>query len=678
MIRTILRGTASLLFLTLLTFSSTQAQKIIKQGALAIEESEPTDDLNGNNIVPPLQEDEGMVRLLVEENLFVNSDQLLQWIKEGRFTIQGLRFESNQVRKRPDESIVFKFNFRFLSGTDQVARRIQIRTDEFKTYFKSHRFYKQKVITLTLKVEEEPVYDQPLEINGKLAVGLNVEGAEVIAIDQNGEERGRRFAVGSALDMELPVGVYQLVVRKTGYQEKMIQDVEIKKDEETAQIIDLEEIVVQKVDDSKALVEFRVNADRTNIVLLSERGTQQGLLAFDNIARAEVEPGRYNVICTKSDFIEQTFTIQASVDSAVVKDVRMVRTGETKQFVINSSPRGADVFLNDKNMGRTPITISKPEREIFNVRIAMKDFQTHEEIVDFALINEYEINKVLKPSYIDFMSRAESSNRSIGAEILVNEERIGVAPMRFHNPPDSQYTITLRKDEYEDLVEEVDLTEPGFAIIDTKMRKKRGQLRVANAQYNVPMNITVSGKTLDTDTVSVSGNGELIDEDLRFGQYEITIGRPGFKTIVEPVKMESYNQDFFYEMQPKSKGGAFILSAIIPGAGQMYWGQKGKGWLLLLGTAGAVAGVSVLGSEYNAMVDDFNAGNATQEDLDASYEQLEMVAGVALGLYGLNLLDRLLAKSPKRMMKKNKRSTALAGTQFGVAGAGVGVTIPLR
>lgn len=683
-----------------LAHTTLKAQTIIKQGTIAFEETSVTEDLNGNNIVPPLQEDEGMIRLLVDENLFVTSDDLLEWIKSGRFTIQGLRYETNSVRKRPDESIVFKFNFRFLSGTDQVARRVQIRTDEFKTYFKSHRFYKQKVATLTLKVEEEPTYDKPLVVNGMLAIGMNVDGGEVIAIDQNGQEKGRRFAVGSSAELELPVGVYRVIIRKTGYQEKILDNIEIAKDQETAQIVDLEPMAsaASQQDASKALVEFRVNADRTNLVLLSQSGTQQGLLAFDNVAKAEIEPGRYQVIATKSGFVEQSFTIEATTDSAIVENVRMVREGETENFIVRTDPPGAEVFLNEKNMGRTPVTIRKPEREIFNVRVEMKDYQTFTQTVDFALINTLTIEEKLTPSYIDFFAFAETDQISIPATVLVNGDSIGVAPMRFHNPPESLYTVILRRNEYEDYVQEVDLTDAGFASINTSLKKRKGQFRVANAQYNVPMNIKVEGKTQDTDQASVSKKGELIQPDLRYGTYDVTVSHPGFKTVSETLNMENPNQDFFYEMQPKSKPVSFVLSALIPGAGQMYWGQKGKGWLLLLGFAGAGAGTFVMLDAYNTANADYIAARndylAARSPSDAvakrqimnekhqsALDAKDMVSTALMGVgavYGINLLDRLLTKSPKRMMKKNKRETTLSGTRLNVNPTGMSLTIPLR
>ena len=688
-----LQSSKKLLFIALcLLFASGPllGQNVIRQGVIDVEELSASPDLNGSPIVPPLTDEQGMVRITVEENPFFKADDVVEWLKSGRLTLQGLNFDRNRIIQTPDGAIIFRFNFRFLTGTDQVGRRMQIRIDNFQTYYKSHRFYKQQVVDLRLKVDEAPEFDKPLVQNGTLVVGLNVDGAEVIAIDGKGQEQGRRFAVGTEAKMDIPVGTYRLIIRKTGYEEAIRDNVRIRNAESTNEEVILNQLVVnrQQTQDKKTVVEFQTNADRTQITLLSQDGIQQGLIAFDKLARAEVRPGRFNVIASKDGFREQSFTLEVEEGAVNTRNIRMIRTGTATTFTITSSPIGANVFINDQKVGVTPHVIRSPEREIYNVRIEAKDFQTYREQVDFALENEFTINKRLTPSYIDFNAFTEKKRSFMPATVFVNGDSMGVSSFRFHNPPDSTYEISYKKRLYEDYSQSVDLTNVGFASLNIQMQKKRSTFKVANAKYEVPMRMQIFGVSTDTD--SLAFERAEFDSTVKYGSYTISLSRPGFKPQMQTLEVNQPTQEFYYEVQPKSKFGALFLSSVLPGFGQMYWGNKGRGWLLFLGTAGSLGATMYFNEEFNTQMEVYNdarsnysratsvselnqwqaASEVALEDAIAIRDMRSTMLMVAGGFYAINILDRLFAKSPKKLMKKNTRKEFIESASLRPNGSG--------
>lgn len=147
-----------------------------------------------------MQENKGIILLTVSDNVYFNSSDVKQWISENRLSFQGLTFDGGKVSLTEDESIRIRYEFRFLQGQNTVARRVQIRVDDYQTYFKSHKFYQQKVVNLELGIEQEPVYSEEKVLTGTLTVGLNVDDAEVIAINKEGKEVAKAYTISNIAD----------------------------------------------------------------------------------------------------------------------------------------------------------------------------------------------------------------------------------------------------------------------------------------------------------------------------------------------------------------------------------------------------------------------------------------------------------------------------------------------
>ncbi len=157
------------------------------------------------------------------------------------------------------------------------------------------------------------------------------------------------------------------------------------------------------------------------------------------------------------------------------------------------------------------------------------------------------------------------------------------------------------------------------------------------------------------------------------GEYKLTIRKYGFEEYRTRLLLDpSKPQQVAVELSPKTGIKAALRSAVIPGWGQRYTGQKGKGFLL---SASFVASALVLlnedtefrdrRDEYESRLSEYdNAVNRgeTYTDLSRRYTLLtraqtkaydaesrrRISAGIVVGVWGLNVIDALLFSSSER------------------------------
>jgi hypothetical protein len=144
------------------------------------------------------------------------------------------------------------------------------------------------------------------------------------------------------------------------------------------------------------------------------------------------------------------------------------------------------------------------------------------------------------------------------------------------------------------------------------------------------------------------------------GLYRVEMRLPGYETWKgEVVLGEGGIGQLKVKLGKRTLAKSLIRSALVPGWGQVYRGQRAKGALFLVGTVLAAGGVGWTHEDYRNRVDDFNAAkrNFQQayrlEDFHASYEEVRRASAnadraydrrrfalTALGgVYALNLFD---------------------------------------
>ena len=109
---------------------------------------------------------------------------------------------------------------------------------------------------------------------------------------------------------------------------------------------------------------------------------------------------------------------------------------------VNSTPRGADVFLGKKRLGKTPITNRLVDAYEGRVRVTLrkKGFRSVSESITLAASTETRVNKRLEPDgekgLVDIFSEP-------WANVYLAGKKIGVAPARGLSLPAGTHRLTL-------------------------------------------------------------------------------------------------------------------------------------------------------------------------------------------------------------------------------------------
>jgi hypothetical protein len=148
----------------------------------------------------------------------------------------------------------------------------------------------------------------------------------------------------------------------------------------------------------------------------------------------------------------------------------------TEWVVIKSEPEGAQVFINDRPVGRTPYS-HEFNLGRYNYRVEMPMY--HSEAGVFTLsadAGRHNIDLTLKPA---FGSIKVSSEPESGANILINGDPTGQkTPFTLENIRSGTHTITIKKDMYYDAYQEIVVEDSKTAQVNLKMNPAYGVLNI--------------------------------------------------------------------------------------------------------------------------------------------------------------------------------------------------------
>lgn len=150
------------------------------------------------------------------------------------------------------------------------------------------------------------------------------------------------------------------------------------------------------------------------------------------------------------------------------------------------------------------------------------------------------------------------------------------------------------------------------------------------------------------------------------GEYKLELRKTGYETyqtkvVLDPTREASVQAN----LKPRTAAKAAVRSLFIPGWGQRYSGQSGKGFLFTLLAAGSVAGFLIVDNDYQEKYDQFADAQADYDKLlkdgssyaaiEAGFSRLQsqqeraydaetnrrITIGAVAGVWTLSLLDAL-------------------------------------
>jgi uncharacterized protein (TIGR02145 family) len=235
--------------------------------------------------------------------------------------------------------------------------------------------------------------------------------------------------------------------------------------------------------------------------------------------------------------IESANVYEMLLTSADIEIVVKEKVIETQWMVITTEPSGANVFINDDYLGKTPYQGQLPAGD-YNYRIENPQYHTQAGKIKITDKKET-LNFNLKPNFGNLYI---SSLPAAGMQIYLNNQNTGkTTPATLPKINSGKHTVKLLNEWYEPIEKE-------FEVKDEQTTNAQFTMQAVFANIKIKTNTNAS---IEINGVK-RGEGEFNDR-LRKGIYTVKLKHEQyydqeFQLIVEANK----NQELSYELKPKN------------------------------------------------------------------------------------------------------------------------------
>ncbi len=191
---------------------------------------------------------------------------------------------------------------------------------------------------------------------------------------------------------------------------------------------------------------------------------------------------------------------------------------------VGSSPSGANVFINDRFAGTTPLSHSIAAGR-HEVRIELSGHQTYRETVTLRAGETAWVSASLSP--LRRTGTVSFTSRPANAEVYVGGRFIGTTPTGAVTLDEGSYQARFVRRGFGDILVNFTVRAGTTQTVEAVLRALTGSLQL---QANVGgARVFING----TEHGSIpSGSGRLTISDLPAGRHELTVIAPGFSTFV--------------------------------------------------------------------------------------------------------------------------------------------------
>ncbi|RIH84248.1 PEGA domain protein [Calidithermus terrae] len=253
-----------------------------------------------------------------------------------------------------------------------------------------------------------------------------------------------------------------------------------------------------------------------------------GRLVGNTPISVSVQPGRHDIELRLAGYDTYRTSVNVGLGQVISINATLERPRPaTGTLVVNSSPQGAQVFIDGRLVGNTPISVSlNPGRADVELRLDGYDvFRTS------VVINPGQTTSV--NAGLNAQRRTGvlnvTSNPS-GADVYINNQRVGRTP----------YSVQLNEGTYD-----LRVSLPGHADYRTTVRVDRNQETRINAQL-APLRaqLTVSSNVearvfVDGREVGTVGSGGSVRFEVDPGRHQVVLIAPGYRAFVTEVNLRS-------------------------------------------------------------------------------------------------------------------------------------------
>jgi len=255
----------------------------------------------------------------------------------------------------------------------------------------------------------------------------------------------------------------------------------------------------------------------------------------------ELIAGEYTLLLKKK-FYHSNLS-KFTIEEGITKEIPTINLKPKFAFItIKTSPENANIYLNNMNIGKSPIIKRKIESESYTVKIEKELYHLKEETVDIKDGDDKIFNYNLKPAFGELVIKSEPVQE---ADVYIDDINVGKTPYKNSKQPSREYLIRVEKEKWFGSEEQL--------IVSDEKRTEKTFVLTKNFGT---LTVIADGSDIYLDNKKVGHN--VYSEDIVPGKYMIKIQREKHKTEEREVFLKS-GDDKEISITPEARLGSITI-----------------------------------------------------------------------------------------------------------------------
>lgn len=184
---------------------------------------------------------------------------------------------------------------------------------------------------------------------------------------------------------------------------------------------------------------------------------------------------------------------------------------------ISSDPLGATIFVNGKEMGKSPLKIDTIQEGMYTIGMRLKNFKDWAQRIQIQSGQLSEVKTKLEVIPGQLLVQTVPA----GARVSIGRSFAGLSPLLLDNVPPGTVNVDLRIDGYAPYVQDI-VVQPGErATVNLALRRQTGKLTLVTAQTDVVATLYAEGQ----DSAVLSQPLPFHKQPLDVGNYRLVLSK---------------------------------------------------------------------------------------------------------------------------------------------------------
>lgn len=254
---------------------------------------------------------------------------------------------------------------------------------------------------------------------------------------------------------------------------------------------------------------------------------------------------------------------------------------------IESRPVGAEVWINETMMGKTPLKLKDLSKGQYFVVLKSDQYQNFRKQVTILPGNTSEVRATLKvvPGSIYLSSLPK------GATVHLNGTLVGRTPLLLENIIPGTYNALIEKDDYQEVSQTVVVRPSERHQVTASLEKQMGKMTIVNDLEECTAQVYRGDSLIDSFALPIH------KKELEIGSYRVEVKRPSYFPIIKNVNIIN-KQESRLEVSMVKKPGTLQIKQTRLHAADMYYDGEYQGKV-------SERSQELKEGQYEILVDDF-------------------------------------------------------------------------